>query len=73
MSRIVRTAKRPREPRNPMPASARVFPVLSTSRLLLRAASAKDAEAFGDILSIPDVSRYSNWPDAPTKAQLKRL
>jgi ribosomal-protein-alanine N-acetyltransferase len=56
-----------------MPASARVFPVLSTSRLLLRAASAKDAEAFGDILSIPDVSRYSNWPDAPTKAQLKRV
>ncbi len=56
-----------------MPASARVFPVLTTSRLLLRAPTPKDAEAFGDILSIREVSRFSNWPDKPTKAQLKRF
>ena len=55
-----------------MRSNARPFPVLATKRLVLRAPLAEDAAAFGKILSIRDVTRYSNWPDAPSKAQLER-
>jgi len=55
-----------------MPSKAREFPVLETGRLALRAPLASDAGAFGSILSIHDVTRYSNWVDDPTKAQLER-
>jgi ribosomal-protein-alanine N-acetyltransferase len=49
-----------------------VFPVLWTNRLVLRAPAPNDAEPFRALLSIPDVTRYSNWPDAPSKAQSER-
>jgi ribosomal-protein-alanine N-acetyltransferase len=55
-----------------MPTGAGKFPVLSTKRLTLRAPTIKDAGAFGALLSIPEVTRFSNWPDAPTNVQSKR-
>ncbi|RVA45889.1 N-acetyltransferase, partial [Mesorhizobium sp. M7A.F.Ca.CA.004.09.1.2] len=51
-----------------MPKTARTFPTLSTARLLLRAPALEDADAFRNILSIPEVTRFSNWRDAPSKA-----
>src|SRR5229473_2038871 len=48
------------------------FPTLSTRRLTLRVPTAADAAAFQVLLSIPDVTRHSNWPDAPSKAQGER-
>lgn len=50
----------------------RKFPELSTQRLTLRAAAPKDVTAFQAMMSIPDVTRFSNWPDAPSKAQVER-
>jgi [ribosomal protein S5]-alanine N-acetyltransferase len=44
----------------------RKLPALSTERLTLRAATLKDVAAFWAVLLIPDVTRFSNWPDAPT-------
>ena len=55
-----------------MPTQAK-FPELSSRRLILRAPVAKDAEPFRALLSIPEVTRFSNWPDAPTKVQGERL
>jgi ribosomal-protein-alanine N-acetyltransferase len=49
------------------------FPILTTSRLRLRAPEIDDALPFGAVLSIPDVTRFSNWPDAPTKTQAQRF
>jgi hypothetical protein len=49
------------------------FPLLVTKRLTLRAPTAKDVTAFRAILSIPDVTRFSNWPDNPTQAQCERF
>ena len=54
------------------PTAARKFPLLSTKHLTLRAPTLADAAAFRAVLSIPDVTRFSNWPDAPTKAQVER-
>ena len=48
------------------------FPVLTTRRLTLRAAAPKDAAAFLALLLQPGVTRFNNWPDAPTKAQIDR-
>lgn len=45
------------------------FPVLSTKRLVLRAMTMEDATAFRALLSIPEVTRYSNWPDAPSEEE----
>jgi ribosomal-protein-alanine N-acetyltransferase len=56
----------------PSPAS-RAFPALSTARLTLRAARATDALSFRALLAIPEVTRFSNWPDAPTQAQVERV
>jgi ribosomal-protein-alanine N-acetyltransferase len=53
-------------------AKARKFPALSTKRLTLRAPTLADASAIRAIVSIPAVTRFSNWPDAPTKAQVER-
>ena len=55
-----------------MPPTAKKFPSLATARLSLRAPTPKDAAAFHALISIPDVTRFSNWPDAPTKAQIER-
>src|SRR5437879_11451225 len=46
----------------------REFPSLATERLRRRAPNMDDAEAFRALLSIPEVTRYSNWPDAPKPA-----
>jgi ribosomal-protein-alanine N-acetyltransferase len=53
-------------------AATRKFPVLSTKRLILRAATPKDVSALHAMLSIPDVTRFNNWPDAPAKAKVER-
>jgi [ribosomal protein S5]-alanine N-acetyltransferase len=55
-----------------MPPILREFPSLTTERLRLRAPRIDDAEPFGALLSIPEVTRFSNWPDAPKKAEAER-
>ncbi len=40
------------------------FPILETERLILRALSAKDAEAFHYLYSQPEVVRYLDWDGA---------
>lgn len=55
-----------------MRTTARKYPVLLTPRLRLRQARAGDAEPFRALLSIPEVTRFSNWPDGPTKSQAER-
>jgi hypothetical protein len=54
------------------PSSSKEFPFLATARLRLRQPAPEDAAAFRALLSIPGISRFSNWPDAPTKAQSER-
>lgn len=57
-----------------MPDAAMVdFPTLSTDRLLLRAVTPDDAPAFRALLAIPEVTRYSNWPDAPSEERAGEL
>jgi ribosomal-protein-alanine N-acetyltransferase len=53
-------------------ALSRKFPVLSTKRLTLRAVTPKDVSALRAMLSIPDVTRFNNWPDAPDKTRVER-
>jgi len=48
------------------------FPLLSTKRLVLRAPTPEDSAAFRNLLSILDVTRFSNWPDRPSKTQVER-
>jgi ribosomal-protein-alanine N-acetyltransferase len=50
----------------------RAFPTLTTQRLLLRAPTLEDASAFQGILSIPAVTRFSNWPDTADKTAADR-
>jgi [ribosomal protein S5]-alanine N-acetyltransferase len=50
----------------------REFPSLTTERLRLREPHMDDAEPFGRLLSIPEVTRFSNWPDAPKKSEVER-
>ena len=45
------------------------FPVLSTNRLKLRAIAPHDVAKFRALMAIPEVTRYSNWPEAPTDVQ----
>jgi ribosomal-protein-alanine N-acetyltransferase len=56
-----------------MPSAPKTFPLLSTPRLTLRAPTQSDAEAFRALLAVPDVTRFSNWPDAPSKPQGERF
>jgi ribosomal-protein-alanine N-acetyltransferase len=56
-----------------MPPLKRDFPVLLTDRLRLRAPRGDDCGAFHSILSFPEVTRFTNWPDAPKKAKSERL
>jgi ribosomal-protein-alanine N-acetyltransferase len=49
------------------------FPALPTTRLMLRAPTPKDAAAYHALLSIPEVTRLSNTPDAPSKARSEGL
>jgi [ribosomal protein S5]-alanine N-acetyltransferase len=59
--------------REKMPTTIREFPSLITERLRLRAPDINDAEPFRVLLSIPEVTRFSNWPDAPKKAEVERV
>ena len=51
----------------------REFPTLTTERFRLRAPHMDDAEAFGLMLAIPEVTRYSNLPEAPKPAEVERM
>ncbi|KAA1180047.1 GNAT family N-acetyltransferase [Rhizobium tropici] len=48
------------------------FPTLVTDRLRLREASMDDCDDFHAMISIPEVTRFSNWVDTPKKAQIER-
>src|SRR5262245_52529895 len=48
------------------------FPVLETRRLRLRAPAARDATALQAMLALPEVTRFSNWPDALSRQQAER-
>jgi ribosomal-protein-alanine N-acetyltransferase len=59
---------------SPMPKPIPLrFPALATDRLNLREVTAHDARAFGALLSIPEVGRYTNWPERPSDAQALKL
>src|SRR5450755_4673494 len=45
------------------------FPALSTERLTLRVIAPHDVAEFRALMSVPEVTRYSNWPEAPTYDQ----
>jgi ribosomal-protein-alanine N-acetyltransferase len=48
------------------------FPPLLTDRLSLRAPVPGDCGDFHKLLLLPEVTRFSDWPDAPTRAQVER-
>jgi ribosomal-protein-alanine N-acetyltransferase len=50
----------------------RTFPVLTTRRLRLRAPTPEDAADFHGLLSFPEVTRFTNWPDAPARTRVDR-
>ena len=49
-----------------MPTVDLAFPTLSTTRLTLRAIRSIDAAPFHALMSIAEMTRYSNWPDEPS-------
>ncbi|MGO4481094.1 N-acetyltransferase [Rhizobium pisi] len=49
------------------------FPALLTDRLRLRESVFDDCGDVHDLLSIPEVTRFSNWSDAPKKGQTERV
>jgi [ribosomal protein S5]-alanine N-acetyltransferase len=56
-----------------MPAAGkRAFPTLTTRRLRLRLPVPADAVQFHALLALPEVTRFTNWPDAPSKARVDR-
>lgn len=55
-----------------MAPSKAEFPTLLTERLLLREASMEDRDDFHALISVPEVTRFSNWVDAPKMAQIER-
>jgi [ribosomal protein S5]-alanine N-acetyltransferase len=52
---------------------ARSFPVLATRQLTLRAPTHADGPAYFALLSIPEVTRFSNVPDAAPNQRVERL
>ena len=46
--------------------------MLLTDRLSLRAPVFDDCGDFHELLLLPEVTRFSNWPDAPKRAQTER-
>ncbi|MGO7019376.1 GNAT family N-acetyltransferase [Rhizobium leguminosarum] len=48
------------------------FPLLLTERLKLREPSFSDCGEFHEMLQFPEVTRFSDWPDAPKIAQTER-
>jgi ribosomal-protein-alanine N-acetyltransferase len=51
------------------PAGTDRFPDLSTPRLKLRDVRSEDSPAFMELLSFYIVTRFSDWPDAPSQDQ----
>jgi len=49
------------------------FPELRTSRLTLRCPKLDDSAAYHKILSCPEISRYSDIPQKPTKKRSERF
>lgn len=55
-----------------MPARTRPpFPTLETRRLLLRSPEPSDTAPLHAILSKPESTRFSNWPDQPGRADIE--
>jgi ribosomal-protein-alanine N-acetyltransferase len=54
-------------------ASVQEFPVLTTSRLRLRAIRQDDRMPYRALLSIPDVTRYSNISYAPSEEETSQM
>jgi [ribosomal protein S5]-alanine N-acetyltransferase len=52
---------------------AQPFPVLTTERLELRAVESSDASFYHQLLSIAEVTRFSDLPERATKAQIDRF
>lgn len=48
-------------------------PTLRTDRLCLREPTIEDAPEFHKILTIPSVTQYTNFPDAPTAARSEKF
>lgn len=55
-----------------MQPSKAEFPTLLTDRLRLREPSMDDRDDLHAMISMPEVTRFSNWVDAPSKAQIER-
>jgi ribosomal-protein-alanine N-acetyltransferase len=49
------------------------FPALKTKRLELRAATPGDGSFYHALLSITEVTRFSDFPDAASRAQAERI
>jgi RimJ/RimL family protein N-acetyltransferase len=52
---------------------AQPFPVLATERLELRAVQSSDASFYHQLLSVAEVTRFSDLPDMGTRAQADRF
>ena len=52
---------------------AQPFPVLTTEALELRAVESSDASFYHQLLSIAEVTRFSDLPERATKAQIDRF
>ncbi|RWX09073.1 N-acetyltransferase [Rhizobium hidalgonense] len=48
------------------------FPLLVTDRLKLRAPDLADGDDLHALLLMPEVTRFSSWPEAPARAHIKR-
>jgi [ribosomal protein S5]-alanine N-acetyltransferase len=53
--------------------NAQSFPVLTTERLELRAVQSSDGSFYHQLLSVADVTRFSDLPDRATRAQADRF
>lgn len=51
----------------------KTFPTIATERLLLRKPTLRDAATYHQILSCPEISRYSDLPFEPTKTRSKQF
>ena len=49
------------------------FPVLKTERLVLRESKLSDAEEYHALLSMPELSEFSNIPEFPTEKRSQRF
>ena len=59
-------------PRPSIIEALEAFPNLATARLRLRQVRPQDYEAFHALLSCPEVTRFSDWPDAPSRHRAER-